>query len=62
MRGFYLCVICEHFHPVEWDGDCRDDNNRYTTDELDEKYGSDGWVEVPMPTTGKAKHGKGFNF
>lgn len=42
---FYLCGCCEHYHPVTWDGDCRDDNNRYTTDQLDEKFGRD-WKDV----------------
>lgn len=38
----------EH-HPADWDGDCRDDTNRYAPGELDEKFGSDGWEEVDMP-------------
>lgn len=53
---FYDCGICGHYHPINWDGDCRDDANRFTTDQLDEKYGvgefgkdGDGWEEVPMP-------------
>lgn len=45
---YYLCGICEHYHPAAWDGDCREDQNRYTEDELDRKHGS-GWIEVPMP-------------
>ncbi|HEY6766622.1 MAG TPA: hypothetical protein VI386_17825 [Candidatus Sulfotelmatobacter sp.] len=46
---FYECGICGHCHPILWDGDCRDDNNRFTNQELDDKYGADGWEEVPMP-------------
>lgn len=46
---FYECGICGSMHPASWDGDCRDDNNRLTADELDDKYGSLGWEEVPMP-------------
>lgn len=29
----YDCGICNQFHPVGWDGDCRDDNNRYPDEE-----------------------------
>ena len=25
---FYECGICECIHPWEWNGDCRDDENR----------------------------------
>lgn len=25
----YECGICGEFHPWNWDGDCRDDANRY---------------------------------
>jgi hypothetical protein len=45
---FYECGICDHYHPINWDGDCRDDTNRFAGDELDEKYTMDGWEEVPM--------------
>lgn len=29
----YSCEICGAFHPWTWDGDCRDDANRYDSDE-----------------------------
>ena len=45
---FYLCGCCEMYHPLDWWGDCRDNDNRYTPDDLDKEYG-DGWVEVPQP-------------
>jgi hypothetical protein len=45
---FYECGICGHCHPLTWDGDCRDDSNRFTNQELDDKYGVNGWEEVPM--------------
>jgi hypothetical protein len=45
---FYDCGCCGHYHPVNWDGDCRDDENRFAADELDERYGSD-WEEVSQP-------------
>jgi hypothetical protein len=25
----YECGICDCFHPWNWNGDCRDDDNRY---------------------------------
>ena len=57
---FYDCGICGHYHPHSWNGDCRDDNNRFTIMELEKKYGDiierggkklleTGWNEVPMP-------------
>lgn len=45
---FYDCGICGHFHPVNWDGDCRDDVNRFTADQLDARYG-DRWEEADPP-------------
>lgn len=45
---YYDCGICGCLHPVTWDGDCRDDANRYAADELDEKHGPLGWDEVEM--------------
>lgn len=40
---FYECGICGHIHPWEWDGDCRDDANRLTLNELDDQYGENGY-------------------
>jgi hypothetical protein len=48
MNKFYECGICDHYHPIDWDGDCRDDDNRFSIGDLDEKFGS-GWEEVDMP-------------
>ena len=42
---FYECGGCGHCHPFGFSGDCRDDKNRFTHAELDEKYGSGGWEE-----------------
>lgn len=25
----YECGICGCYHPADWDGDCRDDSNRF---------------------------------
>ena len=34
----YECGICGHVHPWDWNGDCRDDENRYV--------GADGYAEA----------------
>lgn len=34
MTRFYECGICDHLHPWEWAGDCRDDANRLTKDHV----------------------------
>ena len=47
---FYECGCCGCWHPANWDGDCRDDANRFAADELDEMYGSFDWEAVDMPT------------
>ena len=47
--AYYECGICDHWHPLNWNGDCRDDTNRFAPDELDEKHGSFGWESVDMP-------------
>jgi hypothetical protein len=28
-HALYECEICGSWHPWKWDGDCRDDANRY---------------------------------
>ena len=35
----YECGICDMFHPWAWDGDCRDDANRFFPDEYAIKLG-----------------------
>lgn len=42
---FYPCGSCDQYHPVGWDGDCRDDANRFTGGQLDKLYGPYGWIE-----------------
>lgn len=37
----YECGICNCFHPWEWEGDCRDDDNRFASDEYAERLGID---------------------
>ncbi|WP_200338661.1 hypothetical protein [Rhodovibrio sodomensis] len=48
---YYECGICEAFHPADWNGDCRDDNNRFWPDQLDARHGAHGWEEIDMPGT-----------
>jgi hypothetical protein len=45
---FVLCGCCEHYHAANWFGDCRDDDHRFTTDQLEQKYGreGEGWIEM----------------
>jgi hypothetical protein len=45
---FYRCGICECLHPWHWNGDCRDDANRFAADEIDAKYGGFNWEERSM--------------
>ena len=33
MPILYECGICDCLHPWEWDGDCRDDGNRYADEQ-----------------------------
>lgn len=54
MPKYYRCGICECYHPADFNGDCRDDGNRFTADEIDAKHGDD-WEEVPMPGTEDAE-------
>jgi hypothetical protein len=48
MFYFYECGICDCLHPAKFEGDCRDDNNRFNADQLDQKYGPENWTAVPM--------------
>lgn len=48
MHYFYRCGCCESYHPAQFAGDCRDDNNRFDADELDSRYGWNRWTEIEM--------------
>lgn len=37
---FVRCGTCDHIHLVSFEGDCRDNSNRFTDDELETVYGS----------------------
>jgi hypothetical protein len=57
---FYECGICGQMHPQAWNSDCRDDANRFTIMDIEEKYGIQraealnddpsnyGWEQVNM--------------
>lgn len=46
MEIFYECGICGHCHPWDWNGDCRDDANRFTNDQLDVRFGGESGYEL----------------
>ena len=40
----YECGICNCYHPWSFDGDCRDDDNRYgAPEDYAEKHGIEPW-------------------
>ena len=46
--SFYWCGICGYFHPADWNGDCRDDAHRFTSEQLDILFpdkNEDGWPD-----------------
>lgn len=44
---YYRCGICDHFHAITFTGDCRQDDARFTEDQLNAKHAD--WIEVAMP-------------
>ena len=50
-RYVYLCGGCDHYHPLGWKGDCRVNEQRFTSDVLDA-----GAIEMledaPIPPAG----------
>lgn len=42
---FYECGICDHIHPWDWDGDCREDKNRLTLDDIPQDAELFSWAE-----------------
>ncbi len=45
---FVECGGCNCYHPAAFEGDCRDDDNRFASAQLDELYGLDGWIGTPL--------------
>ncbi len=46
---FVECGCCGAFHNIAYSGDCRNDDERFNIEDLDEMYGEDGWVEAEPP-------------
>ena len=57
---FFQCGCCEEYHRVDFFGDCRQDDERFNPDELDAKYGFDGWVEVTQTDADNMEPWDGF--
>jgi hypothetical protein len=36
---FVECGCCDHWHRPEFTGDCRDDAERFSTSDLEDRYG-----------------------
>ena len=51
MQAIYECGICGHYHRSDWNGDCREDAERMTLDEVESRFGAEdaGWIEVETP-------------
>ena len=51
--NFYQCGICDCLHRAAFNGDCRNDSERFAPHQLDKLYGTHGWNEVddgdPIP-------------
>lgn len=53
---YFYCCGCDHFHPLGWVGDCRDNAHRFTAMDLDAKHPAKrgsldlGWAEVDEDT------------
>lgn len=45
---FIECGCCGGYHPENFHGECRDNDNRFAPDKLDEKYGSEVWEEISL--------------
>ena len=42
---YYECGICEHLHPWNWNGDCREDANRFTLEQVEGNTQIRTWEE-----------------
>ena len=55
---YYECGICDHLHAAWWDGDCRQDNARFTMEDLEDMHGPEGWQEIDMSEVDAFRAGK----
>ena len=49
LPAFVECGSCGAYHNVAYEGDCRNDDERFNIEDLNEKYGEDGWDEAWPP-------------
>jgi len=45
---YYFCGCCNSYHRNNFNGDCRNDAERFDSDQLNQLHGSFGWEEVDM--------------
>lgn len=48
---FLECGSCNMYHPESFFGDCRDDEYRWTIDEIEKEFGDQidgGWIEISL--------------
>ena len=49
----YECGICDHYHPWDFSGDCREDDNRFSSvEDYATKAGVDLW-DIEIKTMGE---------
>ena len=47
MKTLYIeCGCCGHYHTPEFRGDCRDDKNRFSADQIEAMHGVTIWESV----------------
>lgn len=50
--AYYACGICDHYHAVDFNGDCSADDARYTGEDLDNLHGLNEWDIVSVDQDG----------
>lgn len=51
-HAYYECGICDHWHAVDFNGDCRADDARFTAEDLDSLHGLNAWDIVAIDEDG----------
>lgn len=51
---FEECGCCGHYHRPNYFGDCRNDAERFNPNDLDDRYGENGWIQVDLPEQSEA--------
>lgn len=51
---FEECGCCGHYHRPDYFGDCRNDAQRFSANDLDDKFGPNGWMPVDLHNRGEA--------